>query len=113
MPEIIGKLWRKVKKSLVNILKDGTVEDEIVDEMVNESKGTETRRVPGLDCPQCGFRIQLSVAMLLSGEPVLCPACDLKLSVDREESQACLNELRKVCAAIQKAEEAKNMYSGI
>ena len=103
---MISQLWTKVKSSLIKALGGDTAKDE----KVSESKGAEIKHVPGLDCPQCGFRIQVSIPMLLSGEPIICPACGLKLSADQEKSQACLNELRKVNDAIQKAEEAKIKY---
>lgn len=63
---------------------------------------------PGLDCPECGFRIIISVPMLLSGEAIICQACHLKLSVEREQSKPCLDELRKVYDAVQKVDEVKH-----
>jgi hypothetical protein len=70
-------------------------------------KEVPAQKAPGLDCPQCGFRIMISVPMLLSGGPIFCPACRLKLTVDQEQSRACLNELQKVYDAVQRVEEAK------
>lgn len=107
MPEIISKLWRKAKSTLTNLPKDKTMGDEIVDKMANKNKGAETAHVPGLDCPQCRFRIQISIPMLLLGEPIICPSCGLKLSVDQEKSRTCLYELQKVNDAVQKVEEVK------
>jgi DNA-directed RNA polymerase subunit RPC12/RpoP len=68
------------------------------------------QKPPGLDCPRCTFRIMISVPMLLSGEPVTCPSCGLRLTVDRQQSQACLDELKKVYDAVQKVEEVKGHH---
>ncbi len=103
MSETISKLWRKAKSTLTNLPKDETV----VDKKVSKKKSIGIKQVPGLDCPQCGFRIQVSIPMLLSGEPIICPSCGLKLSVDQEKSRTCLYELRKVNDAVQKVEEVK------
>jgi DNA-directed RNA polymerase subunit RPC12/RpoP len=65
-------------------------------------------KLPGLDCPSCGFRMIISVPMLLSGEPVICPSCRLKLTVEREQSKACLTELEKVYEAVKNVETVKN-----
>ncbi|MBI5179432.1 MAG: hypothetical protein HZA04_09275 [Nitrospinae bacterium] len=65
---------------------------------------------PGLGCPQCGFRIPISIQMLLSGQPIGCPACHLELRVNREESKETLNALEKVAEAIAKTDEAKRGY---
>ena len=65
---------------------------------------------PGLDCPQCGFRIIISVPMLLSGQGFHCPVCQLKLNIEMKESKACLDELKKVYDAVQKVEDVKKKH---
>jgi hypothetical protein len=73
-------------------------------------KETWAQKPPGLDCPQCSFRMMISVPMLLAGDPAICPACGLQLAVDREQSRGCLNELQKVYDAVQRVEAVKTRH---
>lgn len=53
-------------------------------------------REPGLSCPRCSFRIPIAIPMLLSGQPIICPRCFLRLNVDREKSGDSLHALEKL-----------------
>jgi transcription elongation factor Elf1 len=67
------------------------------------------QKPPGLDCPKCRFRMPVSIQMLLSGQPVVCPSCGLRLTIERERSKACLDELRKVHDAVARVEKARGV----
>lgn len=58
---------------------------------------------PGLDCPRCGTRLTVTIAMLLSSRPLQCHGCSLVLHVDRKESRECLERLEELQAAIDRA----------
>lgn len=60
---------------------------------------------PGLICPQCAFRIQITIPMLLSGQPIYCTQCFLEFRVDNQKSQESLSALHKLQSDFQKAEE--------
>ena len=67
----------------------------------------EAVRNPALTCPRCGFRILMTIELLLSGNPIHCQQCALKLTVDQAASETSLGELRKLDGAIKRAERAK------
>lgn len=41
----------------------------------------------GINCPKCGQLIPLTIPLLLSGEPIVCPFCQQMLHVDKESSK--------------------------
>jgi len=96
------RIWKKFKAYLIHVLQDK--EDPATH--TNNGKVTPIKQNPGLDCPQCGVRISISIPMLLSGEPIYCATCNLKLTLDQDKSAGCLAELHKVQEAIHRAEQA-------
>lgn len=64
-------------------------------------------RAPGLDCPRCSYRILTTMEMLISGQAIYCKACGLKISINHEESKACLNEVKKLHEAVKQVEKVK------
>lgn len=109
MSNVIKKmdLWGRIKRHLIRLLED---KDTSLDAPYkHKDDGATIKKNPGLDCPRCNFRIIISIEMLLSGDPVVCPNCGLKLSVDQEKSNACLNALRKVNNAVKEAEAVKRI----
>jgi hypothetical protein len=68
---------------------------------------------PGLNCPDCGTKITVTIPMLLSGQPFYCTACFLEIRVNHTESAPALNALQKLQGEFQKAEaivnKSKNM----
>jgi hypothetical protein len=63
---------------------------------------------PGLNCPECGFHIPVTMQMLLNNRSVFCSSCGLKLSIDQESSKAGLDQLRKLNRALEAAQKAKD-----
>jgi transcription elongation factor Elf1 len=64
---------------------------------------TETLRVPGLPCPECGSRIILEPAALLARAPVQCHACGLTLTLNAERSAPALNALSQYLGSFEQA----------
>jgi DNA-directed RNA polymerase subunit RPC12/RpoP len=62
---------------------------------------------PGLECPECGFRIQVTIEMLLKDLAVRCCSCGLELSVDQKKSQPAINALENLYNSIQNVERIK------
>jgi transcription initiation factor TFIIIB Brf1 subunit/transcription initiation factor TFIIB len=67
----------------------------------------ELNQPPGLICPQCGFRIQVTIESLLNNASICCADCGLVLSVDRGKSEAALTALQKVYQSIKKIQNLK------
>jgi transcription elongation factor Elf1 len=59
----------------------------------------------GFPCPRCAEAIRVDVARLLSGAPVYCGACGLRLEVDTAASGASLEAAREYQRAIASARE--------
>lgn len=66
---------------------------------------TPIAKEPGLLCPRCSSRIQVTIPMLLSGQPVYCTKCFLELTVDTQKSQEALNALQKLQSGLDQANE--------
>lgn len=66
---------------------------------------------PGLICPQCGFRIQVTIEMLLNNPSICCTSCGLELSIDRDKSKPALNSLKAIYEDIKEAENL-NVQTG-
>jgi hypothetical protein len=60
----------------------------------------------GLKCPECKSAIPVSIPLLLSGGPFVCPGCGLRLNVNRGESQSALGALAKLDVGMKKARQA-------
>lgn len=65
----------------------------------------------GMKCPQCGTFIATSIFELLTSQALQCPACHLRLSIDRMKSKPAFDALRKVQNA-QKNLEQKSKFNG-
>ena len=72
---------------------------------IRDHLGAVVSHEPGLSCPKCRFRIQIGIPMLLSGQPVICPKCFLRLDVDREQSKESLQALEKLQAEFGRAQK--------
>lgn len=73
----------------------------------NSQSPNKLNHAPGLACPQCGFRIQVTVKTLLEGLPVYCSSCGLELTIDQEKSKAAIDALEKLQNSIEKVERIK------
>lgn len=62
------------------------------------------RQVAGLNCPQCHTFIPTSITELLSSMALVCPCCQLRLSIDPQNSKTALDALDKIQAAQRQLE---------
>lgn len=78
--------------SLQTKRKTENVRNQIVKEIVPRLKN------PGLDCPQCGTLIVLTIEQLLNQIPIKCPneSCGLEISVNQKKSGESLKILRRL-----------------
>jgi len=51
---------------------------------------------PHLPCPECGFKIEISLPELLTRSEFVCPGCNLKLTMDRDESKNALEMMQQL-----------------
>lgn len=56
---------------------------------------------PGLNCPECNFKITISIEQLVSGSSVICPSCGLKLEIDNQKSKPAINAVKKLDNALK------------
>jgi DNA-directed RNA polymerase subunit RPC12/RpoP len=78
----------------------------------SDSANSSGQASPGLNCPQCGFRIRFSIESLLTSPAVACRHCGLKLTVDRSESRPALDALQRLYDGIQEAHRIKSEPGG-
>lgn len=98
----LSRIWSKTRRKLIQLLEEKPKE---IQQPVGEA--TPISNKPGLVCPECQFKMIISIEMLLSGEPIECPSCQLRLSVDKEESKPVLDRLRKLDEVVKEANNAK------
>lgn len=55
----------------------------------------DSGRPPGLECPNCGYLIQLTIPILLSRRSIYCTACGLELKPDPKASGESLEILAR------------------
>ena len=72
--------------------------------MSDTEEHSHERKV-GMNCPQCNSFIETSIYQLLTADSLRCPACQLKLSIDRLKSKTALDALNKVQQAKQALEK--------
>ncbi|MCX4291277.1 MAG: hypothetical protein OSJ36_05760 [Odoribacter sp.] len=63
------------------------------------SGNLQQERKSGMNCPQCGAFIEISMFQLIMTNALVCPACRLRLNIDRGRSQRAIAALRKLQAA--------------
>lgn len=73
------------------------------------SENSRQERKSGMNCPQCGAFIETSIFQLITANALVCPACRLRLNIDRVKSQQAIAALRKVQAA-QENLESKSKF---
>lgn len=67
---------------------------------------------PGIACPRCAFHIEIPIPVLLSGMPIQCPGCALKLVVNQEKSADSLAALQKLHGDFETASEQLKAATG-
>lgn len=77
----------------------------------NNMAGHAQQRRTGLNCPQCNTFIETTILQLLTSSALICPACRLRLNIDRMKSKPAFDALHKVQMA-QKNLEEKSKFNG-
>jgi len=65
---------------------------------------------PGFNCPECSYFIPIDLTILLSSNPIRCPACLLELHLNREESQEGLAAIQKIADAMAHVENVRTQW---
>lgn len=66
----------------------------------NTQNKNPQQRISGMPCPNCQNFIPISMHQLMSMNSIFCPACGLKLDINKNSSE-------KAREALRKLEEAK------
>lgn len=64
----------------------------------------EQKKVNGMECPVCVGFIPVDIEQLLYDGVIACPNCGLRLTVNRQQSQAAMNALKKVDDAVKRVD---------
>ena len=70
-------------------------------------RSNELIQAPGLECPQCGFRIQATLETLFKDLAVCCGSCGLELFIDQQKSKPAIDALEDLYKNIEKVERIK------
>ncbi len=46
---------------------------------------------PSINCPECGFRIKLSISVILNNQSIVCPGCGKTMILDMSKPAARLD----------------------
>lgn len=74
----------------------------------NDMENPNIQGKPGLKCPRCGSFIETSMEQIITGTPLFCPKCHLKLSIDMTKSREAIDALKKVKEAKDRVEKASH-----
>lgn len=67
----------------------------------NDAYPSTNQHVNGLECPVCKAFIPVSVSRLLQESCVVCPACGLRLTINKSQSRKAMEALEKIDAAVR------------
>ncbi|WP_298616689.1 hypothetical protein [uncultured Odoribacter sp.] len=68
----------------------------------------QTEKMNGMECPGCAGFIPIDIRQLLYEGAIVCPHCNLRLTVNRPQSQAALKALKKVDEAVKCVEKSSH-----
>lgn len=71
----------------------------------NDAHLSAGQRVNGLNCPSCGTFIPVSIRQLIYESCVVCPACELRLTINRSQSRKAMEALKKIDDAVRNLRE--------
>lgn len=68
------------------------------EDMININGGTdnEGKQTSGMPCPSCHAFIPISIYQIISGSSIFCPACGLRLDIDKSKSAKALEILKRI-----------------
>lgn len=56
----------------------------------------QQQKPSGMNCPICGGFIPISIQQILDAGQVVCPHCSLVLNINKSQSRAAIDALKKV-----------------
>ncbi len=65
------------------------------------------QRISGMKCPVCEGFIPISIQQLLFDGGISCPHCGLLMTINRQQSKAAMDALKKVNDAMRKVKETE------
>lgn len=71
------------------------------------SQPAATQQPSGMSCPICKRFIPISIYQLLHDGAIICPHCELTLTINRSVSQPAMNALKNVESAVSKVRETE------
>lgn len=74
----------------------------------NGSVPREMTSVPGFPCPQCAFRIRMSLADFLYSQKLTCPGCGLELAIDKSQCTRMVEHLQETHNADETTEKLRH-----
>ncbi len=60
--------------------------------------------VPGMNCPACGKFIVTTIHQIITASAIVCPNCQQRINIDRQNSRKAIESLRKVQEAQKRLE---------
>lgn len=107
--------FNKIKSVVMGFWKTGTKSEASPPESPKLPEPTPVVQVsarPGLDCPECGHRIPVTIHNLLHDKSIICGHCLLELDVDRDKSKPSLEALSRLDQGFSRAQAMQNRFSG-
>lgn len=77
----------------------------------NGSVPREMTSVPGIPCPQCAFRIRMSLADFLYSQKLTCPGCGLELAIDKSQCTRMVEHLQETHNADETTEKLRHQLT--
>ena len=74
----------------------------------NGSVPREMTSVPGFPCPQCAFRIRMSLADFLYSQKLTCPGCGLELAIEKSQCTRMMEHLQEIHNADETTEKLRH-----
>lgn len=66
------------------------------EDLININGGTDSKQTSGMPCPSCHAFIPISMYQIISGSSIFCPACGLRLDIDKSKSEKALEALKRI-----------------
>lgn len=98
------RIWRSLRLKIVKLLARG-LEANVAQELgiaAPPARNEFNTQSPGLNCPRCGTKNQIDIFDLLTIEFVDCSKCNLRLHIQKENSQDSLMSIQKLKGELER-----------
>lgn len=65
----------------------------------------QTQNVSGMKCPQCEGFIPIEIWQITGAAPIVCPYCELSLTINKSESKEAIIALSKINSAMKNVKD--------